>query len=816
MAIFHMIRNPSLMGMLLSPMIFISLLAPLACGPSTEPEPKSETPEQNFEIEDILAKKLELDANTVGQAKNLGQNQDAAKEELALWQQYYGQLSSLVEASPAPDSYRYRIAAAVAAKSIRLDTLVELGAFKSEGGAWPENKTAAVRNLAEELWVPVIKGGKVVGEPAPLKDLVAKAAYNSEIYYRNLKPVGMDHENLGAIEIAWTGASEDFLRIGWSHSEKFDIHHWREIRPSTAEESPLQRLNLVGNHNLPANTRLNHIFLDTRACRNSGFERIQVIPRAQRYIGQSEGVVFERLQHEGRRVLFQAPATRTSFRIPVPQQSPTLHVGLGTLPGQEAARFQVKIEGESSALALDRTSRPGEWLDERVDLSNWAGQEVLITLISDEASGPALWSNPAIRAPQPELPDILWYLIDCLRADHMGLYGYPLETTPFMDAFFEKGTVFEKAYTNGNNTRSSVATLFTGILCSAIGTHRPWGSADELQLTVTEVLREMGYRTIGFVTNANGGGPAGLQQGYSQLMELDWIHSIALHPTPDKKPRLVAPIMEAMAQKLALAPEVPVFVYVHTLDAHDPYLPLEGYAERFDLAAYEAHAKRWKLPPERVEEVRRYDGELRYSDDTFRNFIEMYGKQRDLNRTMTVLLADHGDYLGERNMWYHAHWFPHLDPVRHIPFAIAYPPLNQNRRIEMPVQLTDVGSTVLGLLDRPEARLPWSMGRDLTPVLRGAEWEGHFPIISENGFSERNDFITAISMGPQTYHRVPPDEWVDRSGDAPLPLAPTDFQDILEAYRKLTLEMSALSAEAQSRDISLAELEQLRALGYIQ
>ena len=61
-------------------------------------------------------------------------------------------------------------------------------------------------------------------------------------------------------------------------------------------------------------------------------------------------------------------------------------------------------------------------------------------------------------------PDIFIFLIDACRPDHLGLYGYKRPTSPNLDRLAEDAVVFENAYANASFTRSSVATLFTGLV----------------------------------------------------------------------------------------------------------------------------------------------------------------------------------------------------------------------------------------------------------------------------------------------------------------------------------------------------------------
>ena len=72
-------------------------------------------------------------------------------------------------------------------------------------------------------------------------------------------------------------------------------------------------------------------------------------------------------------------------------------------------------------------------------------------------------------SPQPQLPHVVLVVVDCLRADHVGAYGYPLPTTPNLDRLAAEGIRFEWSYANATWTKPSMATLFTGFYPSEHG-----------------------------------------------------------------------------------------------------------------------------------------------------------------------------------------------------------------------------------------------------------------------------------------------------------------------------------------------------------
>ena len=98
-------------------------------------------------------------------------------------------------------------------------------------------------------------------------------------------------------------------------------------------------------------------------------------------------------------------------------------------------------------------------------------------------------------------PDIVLIVLDTLRADRMSCYGYERATTPFIDAFAEDGTLFERAVVPGQWTIPSHASLFTGEYPTTHMTAQIHDTLGEDIPTLAELLRADGYRTAGFCNN---------------------------------------------------------------------------------------------------------------------------------------------------------------------------------------------------------------------------------------------------------------------------------------------------------------------------
>ena len=120
----------------------------------------------------------------------------------------------------------------------------------------------------------------------------------------------------------------------------------------------------------------------------------------------------------------------------------------------------------------------------------------------------------------PERTNVLVYLVDTLRADHLGCYGYEKPVSPNIDAFAAEATLFEHALANASYTKASVASLFTGLLPITHGANGPLAALPSSVQTLAEVLRDADYETVAVVTNGNVSEQFGYDQGFDHFLYL--------------------------------------------------------------------------------------------------------------------------------------------------------------------------------------------------------------------------------------------------------------------------------------------------------
>jgi len=444
---------------------------------------------------------------------------------------------------------------------------------------------------------------------------------------------------------------------------------------------------------------------------------------------------------------------------------------------------------------------------------------------------------------------VLLVTVDTLRHDYLGSAGYPLPTTPFLDALLARGCVFTRALTPVPLTTPALASLLTGAYPRTTGVRELIDRVAPDLTTLAELVSERGFATAAVVTNNVIPAERGLARGFASY---DYAGD----------ERDAAATTRAMIEQLRKIGDAErIFAWVHYIDPHMPYVPepevarafdpeYEGrYALQFggdqgwqgrrafpsDLSKGEA-VHRNPLPARVNEHVRRlYAGDVRRVDDAVAELLGWIF--RELGEDwLVVFTADHGESLGE-----HGYYFDHGEYVDNaslrVPLAFVFPagdPLAGPGRSDAWVSLVDVFPTLAELLALPcEASAGCRPeGRSLVPLLRGEDAPPP-PLYAESGRSRFPELVRRrVRADVSGRFRAVIDGrwkliWTPGRDDAPYELFdleadPGEERDLYrpehpEAERLAAL-LRAFDADGPRREAapSEADLEALRALGYIE
>jgi len=329
------------------------------------------------------------------------------------------------------------------------------------------------------------------------------------------------------------------------------------------------------------------------------------------------------------------------------------------------------------------------------------------------------------RAERRSRPNVLVIGIDTLRADRLGCYGYGRPTSPHLDALARESVLFERAISQSPWTLPAFASIFTGVLPSTHGAGRGRGQAvehfDGGRPTLATLLRDAGYRTASFVTNGWVSADVGMAGGVDTEDTLLWIDSSGTQ----------AAALKWLRANVAW----PFYMFLHVVDPHGPYDPapehLAALGVRVDAARRErVNAVAGTLRPmsdllqgDRAALSDLYDAEVRQADARVGAVVAELRRLGLLERTIVVVVSDHGEELLDRGGIGHGHSLH--DELLHVPLLVRLPGGRWARRAPEQVRTMDVLPTLLELVDvAPPPKLD---GRSLVPRMRDERSGGRAP-----------------------------------------------------------------------------------------
>lgn len=396
-----------------------------------------------------------------------------------------------------------------------------------------------------------------------------------------------------------------------------------------------------------------------------------------------------------------------------PHLQPGESFSLFYLPGQ--GRLELRGRGkieiiEQQAIidvlkAKNRTVKSG-WLSRKISLPLEFAQPGLLTITSSEgdfnisaytyAATPARESNPKITFKNK--PNIYIVLSDACQASHLGTYGYQRNTSPHIDAFAADAVVYENAYTNAVFTRSSVATIFTGLYPDTHKVRLLQTFLPQNLLTLPEYLNAKGYSTSvitsTFAISPNFGFTQGVDD-YFRIPEKYWA-------------RKDMSIYTQLRDWVEKAPS-PQFSYMHYIHPHFPKVPPADFPVTFRpgkkkttlerMAQLVRKHKNTGVPPtaEELQEITdAYDSSIAWVDGEFGKILSLLKEKKRYDESMIIFLSDHGEALGEHRVL--GHGSNVFEETTRVPLIVKYPKsLDIKGRVQPLTELADIFPTIASL-----------------------------------------------------------------------------------------------------------------------
>ncbi len=427
---------------------------------------------------------------------------------------------------------------------------------------------------------------------------------------------------------------------------------------------------------------------------------------------------------------------------------------------------------------------------------------------------------PSSKSSEVYRPDIFLYVIDALRPDHLGCYGYERKTSPQIDRFAQEAALYLRAYANSSWTRASAASILSGLRPK---NHRTIGRNDVFSsdiITLPEILQKIGYETIAVVANGNIHPVYGFAQGFDDFKYLGLV----------KSSRVQEEIAKILSRRAKMPQRQPLFLFIWTIDPHDPYEPESKDSKLFSAEEFEALPSvegnllitirdgGIKLTPSqklRLEAL--YDQEIYGNDRSFGRLIDLLKANKLYDRSIIILTADHGEQLFDHGSV--GHGFNLYEEQIRVPLIIKAPFISPGK-YKTRVQHIDLFPTILSSLGLE--RLDYLPGISLLDLKE----EGR-PLYFELNLDGHD--LTALLEGQKKIiyaHRKTGDqaskpywELFDEADRAELlPLAPESMEEKYLQQKVLIyrhLITSSSPEAAQQRQIPERLREHLRTLGYI-
>jgi arylsulfatase A-like enzyme len=529
------------------------------------------------------------------------------------------------------------------------------------------------------------------------------------------------------------------------------------------------------------------------------------------------------------------------------QDIDTVHFGLPILSASIVLLLALRIEFRTRWLAL---------------------LTALVTLVSVISVFPGHEVSAALSVPRGRSADgatnVVVFMVDSLRADHTGVGGYGLDTTPVLDAAaFRRGTVFARAIAPASFTQPSVAALLTSHLA-----HPEERAPEPAAWTMAEAFRQAGRETGAFSANHVISGE-GFRQGFGTFFAgsiLTFMRStflfrelvaagqrLEVFRLVEQLDAYKIPGRQLVSAALRWIDDLegrPFFAYVHLIEPHWPYhdrgndlIPPEvrdledpiTLDELVQIEARDPSRMARQRSPRLRELMGRYDDEIRHADRALGDLLAGLRSRGLDRRTLVIVVGDHGEEFFDRGGLGHAKGVEEF--MIHVPLVFLWPQEpgfgDLPPRIEQAVSLLDVFPTLADYLEltTPPAS---ALGRSLRPLLEGKADAVPRPVVAESwkgtvlASTYREGDVKVRVVYPDRDRRIEEGRLeifeLDRDPDELRPLAPGNQHAALAGRARRRLD-ELWARRQQAETGSLADqpadrgedgvVERLRGLGYV-
>jgi arylsulfatase A-like enzyme len=304
-------------------------------------------------------------------------------------------------------------------------------------------------------------------------------------------------------------------------------------------------------------------------------------------------------------------------------------------------------------------------------------------------------------------------MVDALRQDHLGLYGYKRNTSPNIDNFAQSAIVFENAITQSSWTAPAIVSLFTSKYPEEVTRSKLIKSIRGTP-TFAQWLLAYNYQTAAFIANPLLIPFFGFNLGFESYNLIKWKNCS----------EIVDLTLEWIQSR---DKQKPFYLYLHFMDVHAPYNPPPLYKKKFttnyngpvngaigDYKKLMFEKKDLHLSKEDVNQlIALYDAEIAYFDSQFERLISGLKELGVLKNSIIVITSDHGDELMDHGGLGHGHTL--FDELILIPLIIRNAGIGKKIHYDGLFELIDLAPTLMGMLKIPLGHEV--TGKNFTPYL---------------------------------------------------------------------------------------------------
>jgi arylsulfatase A-like enzyme len=420
-----------------------------------------------------------------------------------------------------------------------------------------------------------------------------------------------------------------------------------------------------------------------------------------------------------------------------------------------------------------------------------------------------------------QAPNVIYIMVDTLRADHLGCYGYARRTSPNIDALARESMRFSRAIAQAPWTTASISSFMSSRYLQI--QYKPVDCAPPSNVVLMpELFRDRGYTTAAVVSNPLAGAGVHLDRGYDQFCEYDNYLNLVVGKQkipPDVVSKSLEIIKHIRNQRF--------FLFAHFLGPHSPYVVHPGfnfypdYNGKLDKTCVIEPGKVYTEGDNLKLAIAMYDSEIAYTDRYIGILLAELKKLNLYDNTLIVFLSDHGEEFNEHGLMTHGR---HLyDETISVPLIIKLPKENSGRVIEGAFPLIDLLPSVASYIHCDTSALEFQGTAASLDRLRRVR---QTDIYSATNFetanlaclrSEKNKLIVDKDSNKGELYDLRRDPGEKRNIVKDAPTVTAAFQSELR-NRERDIESalkSALSAYPPT-EVDQKAQKTLRALGYLQ